>query len=670
MSRLGFRLDAEAPGSRARAARFRTLHNEVLTPLFMPVGTNATVRGMRKEDLAQIGAQILLANTYHLLLRPGPEVFRALGGIHRFTGWERSFLTDSGGFQIFSLPNPPRTEEGASFSSYLDGKTILLTPERSIDTQRAIGSDIMMVLDECVPATSARQVAAEAMQRTHRWALRSLAARGDSPQALFGIVQGACFEDLRRESADFLRQQPFDGLAIGGLAVGESKQEREHFTGLVTDFLPRDLPRYLMGVGTPIDLLEAVHRGVDMFDCIIPTAHAQHGTAYTHTGLLHMKRAVYRLDSGPLDPGCDCYACRQYSRAYLHHLLKAEEGLGWRLLAFHNLHFYQALMREIRGHIVAGDFAAYYAEKREALVQSDTGYPPRPPRQKRDRHPTSLGDYELKTTPEGFTLIRQRSSGEAMHPTGAPDAEAETVYVLPSRLAERARAASEAPLVLWDVGLGAAHNAMAAVRALEALEGQITRPILLVSFENDLDSLRLALAHISTFTHLKHAGPNVLAEKGEWSARRVPLRWVLRHGDFLHELQGAPPPDLIFYDPFSAKADGGLWTLASFRALAARCAGRPVELFTYSTSTAVRAALLGAGFFVAAGEGAGKREQSTIAVTPAARLLRGELPYLDARWLARWERSSARFPADVAADPEARAEIEASIRMHPQWQPG
>src|SRR4051812_10458546 len=260
--RLPFRLEAEAPGSRARAGTFQTLHGQVRTPLFMPVGTQATVKAQLPEFLEAAGSQILLANTYHLLLRPGPEVFRRMGGIHGLTSWKRSVLTDSGGFQIFSLPHSRSlSEEGAVFQSYLDGRTILLSPEVSIETQKAIGSDIMMVLDQCIPSTADDATARAALELTQRWAVRSLAARGDSPQAMFAIVQGALFPELRRQSASGLCELPFDGYAIGGLAVGEGKERRDEMCEFTAPLLPADKPRYLMGVGTPLDILEAVHRG-------------------------------------------------------------------------------------------------------------------------------------------------------------------------------------------------------------------------------------------------------------------------------------------------------------------------------------------------------------------------------------------------------------------------
>ena len=294
VSRLGFRLETEASGSKARAARFTTLHGEIETPLFMPVGTQASVKAQTPESLRDAGSQILLANTYHLLLRPGVEVFQRFGGYHNFTTWERSVLTDSGGFQIFSLPDSRvMREEGALFKSYIDGRTIELSPERSIEVQKAIGSDIMMALDQCIPSTADRSDSERAMELTHRWAVRSLAARGESPQALFGIVQGALHKDLRRRSARAISSLDFDGIAIGGLAVGESRSEREDTCEWTTSFLPQDKPRYLMGVGTPVDLLEAVHRGVDMFDCIIPTQVAQRGNAFTSRGLVKIRRTAY-----------------------------------------------------------------------------------------------------------------------------------------------------------------------------------------------------------------------------------------------------------------------------------------------------------------------------------------------------------------------------------------
>lgn len=376
MSRLNFQVAARATRSKARTATFTTLHGEVKTPIFMPVGTQATVKAMNVETMKDLGSNILLANTYHLMLRPGVEVFKKFGGIHRFMRWDRPVLTDSGGFQIFSLQNSRKmTEQGAEFQSYVDGRRHLLSPEESINVQRAIGSDIMMVLDQCVPSTSNHAVAEAAMHLTHRWAKRSLEARQDSPQALFAIVQGACIESLRKQSAETLREMNFDGFAIGGLAVGESKQQREDFTELTAELMPADRPRYLMGVGTPLDILEAIHRGVDMFDCIIPSSLAKRGTAYTSTGKIHIYRGVYKLSESALDPQCSCTTCLRYSRAYLHHLIKADEVLGWQLMSIHNFWFYHQMIQEIRLAIEQDTFFEYYTSRRVAWDLGDQENP-------------------------------------------------------------------------------------------------------------------------------------------------------------------------------------------------------------------------------------------------------------------------------------------------------
>ena len=376
MSRLQFKILAESTGCAARTTVFETLHGQVKTPIFMPVGTQATVKGLTPESLKYVGSNVLLANTYHLMLRPGVEVFQKFGGIHRFMNWDRPVLTDSGGFQIFSLSKERKiTETGATFKSYIDGRKILLSPEESINVQKAIGSDIMMVLDECVPSTSTHKVAEKAMHLTHRWAQRSLDARGDSLQALFGIVQGACYEDLRRASADALTSMPFDGFAIGGLAVGESKSQREDFCELTASLLPKDRPRYLMGVGTPLDILEAVYRGVDMFDCIIPSNLAKRGTAFTSVGKVHIYRGTYKFSEGPLDAACACSTCAVYSRAYLHHLIKADEYLGWKLMSKHNLFFYHQMIEEIRQAITDDTFIEYHRQKRDVWSRGDDEHP-------------------------------------------------------------------------------------------------------------------------------------------------------------------------------------------------------------------------------------------------------------------------------------------------------
>ncbi|MEO6871108.1 MAG: tRNA guanosine(34) transglycosylase Tgt [Chthoniobacterales bacterium] len=669
-SHLPFRLEATAPDSRARAATFRTLHGDVRTPLFMPVGTQATVKAQLTRTLEEAGTQILLANTYHLLLRPGAEVFRRMGGIHGFMSWDRAVLTDSGGYQIFSLPHArSMSEEGAVFQSYLDGRTILLSPELSIETQRAIGSDIMMALDQCVASTADETTVRTAVELTDRWAARSLAARGDSPQAMFGIVQGALFPELRRQSAESLGAMAFDGFAIGGLAVGERKHEREDLCEFTAQLLPNDKPRYLMGVGTPLDILEAVHRGVDMFDCIMPTQLAQRGAVFTSRGFLQMRRGVYKFSEEKLDPECRCPTCARYSRAYLHHLTKTGETLGWQLLGKHNIHFYHRLMREMRASILAGDFGAFYREKRAALAESDRENPIRLPKPAKERS-RSLGNYEVHIAHEGFASIRQTTSGEIMHMRTPPMEEARSLYVEQSHLAERLAEANPDPLVIWDVGLGAAANAMAAIECYEAQASLGTvRPLQIVSFENDLDSLRLALRHDDKFLYLRHGGPVGILKSGNWQSKRhAGLSWSLVPGDFLETVATAPaPPDLIFYDMFSSKTHGEQWTIELFRKLFAACAGRAAELFTYSHSTAARGALLAAGFFVAKGRAAGAKEETTIAFTPAALGSKWTIRYelLAAEWIGRWNRSQAKFPEELAA--EEQPAFAEQIRQHEQF---
>ena len=671
MSSPGFSLLAKAPRTAARAGLLRTLHGDVETPVFMPVGTNATVKGLRIEDLSLAGTQILLSNAYHLLLRPGPEVFERGGGIHKLIHWSGAVLTDSGGFQVFSLPNS-RTigEKGAAFRSYIDGRLILFTPELSIATQISIGSDIMMVLDHCIPSTSDHATAREAMTLTHRWAERCLVARGETGQALFGIVQGALHKDLRKASVETLCAMPFDGYAIGGLAVGETKDEREEYTEFTAGLLPEDKPRYLMGVGTPIDLLEAVHRGIDMFDCIIPTALSQQGVAYTSRGKLRLKRSVYRLAFEPLDPDCPCRTCRNYTLAYLHHLLKASELLGWQLISIHNLTFYHDLMNRIRTHILDGTFASFYRTARESLVSQDQQRPPAAVRQRSPARTPIRGDFAVHESAGGVFSIKQISSGEVMHPGSDPNAEAERLYAEQSRLCERL-AGEEPELVIWDVGLGAAHNAMAAVRAFEASRpnlSSVQRPRLtILSFENDLDALRLALQNVSRFGHLKHRAPHWLLKQGSWESDSG-LTWKLLAGDFLERVMDAAPPNFIFYDPFSSKTNPDLWTLQVFEALMTRCRTFDTELYSYSASTRVRVGLLGAGFLVGKGPSSGRKADTTIALTePAYARLKGKSPVrlLSIDWLGRWERSDARFPFGLApADEQA---FEQRIRSHRQF---
>jgi queuine tRNA-ribosyltransferase len=533
-SRLDFQLQARASGSRARAATFRTLHGVIQTPLFMPVGTQATVKAQTPESLAASGSQILLANTYHLLLRPGPEVFEKLGGIHRFMKWPGSVLTDSGGYQIFSLPHSrSMTEKGAVFQSYVDNRRILLSPELSIQTQRSIGSDIMMVLDQCIPSTADEKTARKALQVTQRWAARSLAAREDSPQSLFAIVQGALYPHLRKESAAGLVTMPFDGFAVGGLAVGEEKHQREDVCELTAAMLPEDRPRYLMGVGMPIDLLEAVHRGMDMFDCIIPTQVAKRGTAFTSRGIVELRRSVYKFADAPLDAACTCPVCTTHSRAYLHHLTKTQETLGWTLIGQHNIHFYHQLMREIRTSILEERFLPLYHEKRGILAEEDLDHPVKPPKRGASTAVSEIGRYELHGS-----SIRVLDSDETV-PTSI-----ETDLPLLTKLLHEK---TDGPLTVWDIGLGAGAAAISAILAYEtAAQKNAVRPMHIISITNDLDALKLALSHKKIFPWLRHGAADTLLHRGAWNSRFCQgLSWSLAAEET------PPAPDLILHTPIS-----------------------------------------------------------------------------------------------------------------------
>ncbi|MFC5700476.1 tRNA guanosine(34) transglycosylase Tgt [Cohnella faecalis] len=334
----------------ARLGRVHTPHGIIDTPTFMPVGTQATVKGMSPEEVKELGAQIILSNTYHLFVRPGHELIREAGGLHKFMNWDRPILTDSGGFQVFSLAeNRKITEEGVTFRSHLNGDKLFLSPEVATGVQNALGSDIIMAFDECPPYPAEYEYVKKSTERTSRWAERCLKAHArPSDQALFGIVQGGMHADLRRQSAADLTSLDFPGYAMGGLSVGEPKHLMYEMLEETVPFLPSNKPRYLMGVGSPDALVEGSMRGVDMFDCVLPTRIARNGTTMTSRGRLVVKNAKYASDFGPLDPDCSCYACRNYSRAYIRHLIKADEMFGLRLTTIHNLHFLVHLMQDVR----------------------------------------------------------------------------------------------------------------------------------------------------------------------------------------------------------------------------------------------------------------------------------------------------------------------------------
>ena len=346
----------------ARRGRLKTAHGEVETPIFMPVGTRATVKTLDGADLKALQSQIILGNTYHLNLRPGMETMRAAGGLHQFMGWDLPILTDSGGFQVFSLAKMAKIQDdGVAFQSHIDGTSLFLGPAEAMAIQRDLASDIAMVFDDCPPYPADRDQVRGAVDRTTRWARECREQPKAEGQLIFGIVQGGCYEELREQSAREITAIDFDGYAIGGLSVGEPEPEMLRIAELTAPMLPGDRPRYAMGLGTPVQLVELVARGVDMFDCVLPTRLARNGTAFTFGGAISLKGAAYREDFGPIEDGCDCFTCQHHTRAYLRHLLNVDEILGLRLLTIHNLRCYLRLMEAVRGHLKAGTFGEFQA---------------------------------------------------------------------------------------------------------------------------------------------------------------------------------------------------------------------------------------------------------------------------------------------------------------------
>lgn len=651
-SPLRYELLKTAP-SGARAAILHTRRGPTRLPTFMPVATHAHVRGLTMDEVRDSGATICLSNTYHLLLRPGVEIFRQFGDVHRYMEWGGGVLTDSGGFQIFSLPGAREiSEKGARFRSPYDNHVHLLSPETSIETQQAIGSDIMMVLDVCIPSTSAEPETREAMERTHRWALRSLAQRDskDTGQAIFAIVQGGVFPELRTESAGFLTQHPFDGFAIGGLAVGESRELLYSMTRHTAPQLPSDKPRYLMGVGTPIDLVEAVNAGVDMFDCIVPPKMAQQGYAYTFEGQLRLTRTEYRTSDEPLDATCGCPTCKRYTRSYLRHLAQGNHHLAARLLSIHNLWHYQALMRRMRDAILEDRWAAEYATLRELLQPKKGLY-----------RSTGVqeGVFELVTTRGGHRAVRHTGHGEIMHPVG-PWEEANRLYVDQLQLEHRLSLPNDEPLRILDVGLGAATNAVAVLTRARNLGAAKLRPIELVSLEIDLTPLKLALADPEGFPFLQpwKREVEILLAEGRWDSPG--FSWRLYTGDavkLVEELDGVF--DLILFDPFSPEANPTMWTVDFLRSIHCRTPREGALLATYSAATPTRVSLLLAGFHVGHGMSTGTKGETTIAASAPGLV---QQP-LGQRWLERWTRSSARGPHGSPLTNE----LESAIRAHPQF---
>jgi len=605
------------------------------------------------DDVAESGARFCLSNTYHLLLRPGIGVFEKSAGIHPFMQWPHGVLTDSGGFQIFSLPGEREiTEAGARFRSPYDNHRHLLSPESSIAMQNAINSDIMMVLDVCPPSTSSEEVTRDAMERTHRWALRSLAARDsrDTGQALFAIVQGGVFPSMRTESAQFLTQHPFDGFAIGGLAVGESRELLYEMTGHTAPQLPADRPRYLMGVGTPIDLVECVHRGIDMFDCIIPPMMAQQGYAYTFEGRLRISKHEYRFDDRPLDETCKCPTCTRYTRSYVRHLAQGSHHLGSRLLAIHNLHHFQQLTRRMREAIIAGRWDEEYRELVDRLAPRNAT--PRPTGEKQ-------GAFEVVVTRSGQRAVRHTGHGEVMHPVG-PWEESNTLYVEQTALEKRLEVFRDDPFVILDVGLGAGANAVAALTKAEAMGQRRRRVLEIVSLESDMAALALALKDPEGFSFLQpyKVACEALLDQGHWQGAGV--SWRVLVGDARETIDGVPGwADLIFFDPFSPDSNPTLWTVDFLRSIRRHTNDEGGLLATYSSATPTRVSMLLAGFMVGQGVSTGTRTETTVAATTIEGL---KLPLGD-RWFARWKRSSARGPhGEPFTD-----DIERAIKEHPQF---
>ncbi|MDQ3073219.1 MAG: tRNA guanosine(34) transglycosylase Tgt [Bacteroidota bacterium] len=374
---MHFQLETTAAGSKARAGKFHTDRGVIETPVFMPVGTVGTVKGIHLRELKDdINAQIILGNTYHLYLRPGLDVIRSAGGLHKFTGWDRPMLTDSGGYQVYSLSGIRKIkEEGVQFQSHIDGSSHFFSPELVMDFQRALGSDIMMAFDECPPYPCEYAYAEKSMHMTHRWLLRCIAQVKETrplygfAQALFPIVQGSVYEDLRRQSAEFVGNQDVFGCAIGGLSVGEPAEDMYRITDLVTDILPVQKPRYLMGVGTPANILECIDRGIDMFDCVMPTRNGRNGMIFTTVGIVNIKNAKWKNDFSPLNPDPLGFVDTDYTKAYLRHLMMSDERLGGMAASVANLTFYLWLTREARDHILEGDFAAWKQKTLERITR-------------------------------------------------------------------------------------------------------------------------------------------------------------------------------------------------------------------------------------------------------------------------------------------------------------
>lgn len=669
-STVSFVVQKECLTTKARLGQLKTMHSNVLTPIFMPVGTHAAIRSQRIDEIEQLGFEILLANTYHLILRPGTEFFSDKKiGIREFSGWKNGFLTDSGGFQVFSLAGSRKiTEEGAIFQSHIDGKKLLLTPESSIKAQKIFQSDIMMVLDECIPSSCEKDIAIRAMELTHRWAKRSLDERKESRQGVFAIVQGAVFEDLRIQSAQALTSLksnglPFDGYAIGGLAVGEDKEQRESMTETVVLHLPKNKPRYLMGVGTPLDVLEAVARGVDMFDCVLPTMLGQQGVAFTSFGKIDLRKSRFFDEQNPIDQECSCFVCKRFTRSYLHHLVKTYDISAASFIGYHNIAFFSQLMSEIRTSLAEEAFPLYYKSKRTKFASENE-----------DIHIEKFSSYELIERKNRYNQyvvsVKHKASGEVMHSSEDPYRESKKLYVEQLSLSQRMISAweNDKAFVIWDVGLGAATNASGAIEVYEdllkdSLLTNLKKRLIIESFEITLEPLSLVLSRKAKFPHTQH--PWVSKIFSDKLVEDYDFTWRLFLGDFLDHMSLAKKPDVIFFDPFSYKVDTPLWTYESFKKILEVIKDTDSIAATFSAATRVRSALLSAGFWVAKGEGTGLKKETTVFMTQNAVSKNEKFELLDKQWLSKWERSHSKYPDDIL--PEDIAAFDLLIRNHPQF---
>jgi queuine tRNA-ribosyltransferase len=608
-----FKILAQSSESGARSVSFKTPHGPIQGPLFMPVATRGALRHLPHDRLVEFGTQVLLSNTFHFFDRPGVELLKTLGPLHRFIKWAHPILTDSGGFQVFSLAKRMQlSEEGARFRSPFDGRELFLGPEESLMTQDLLGSDIRMVLDVCIPSTASRDLMVAALEQTTRWARRSF----DTFQSrqrdglLFAIVQGGLHLDLRTQSRDQLSTLNFDGFALGGLAVGESFDERITAVNQFSTLLPADKPRYLMGVGTPIDLLESVRAGIDMFDCIMPLALAQQGRAFTSQGHVLLRRAVYKSVDETLDPNCSCPTCTTHSLAYLNHLVKCQEPMATYLIAQHNVYFYHHLMFMMRSAILENRFEQLYQELRQRIDADDPRFPIQSPKVHAQN-----STFQIETI-DGLSKVRSKETNEVIHARENSDHESQLFYIEANDLKNRLTKPDSQPFVVWDVGLGAGHNAFAALKLVQdlAARSELRRPVQMVSVELNPEIFRLVLSQSQRFGHLQSDWATPLLADGKVQDSTLRLEWSLIVEDFAKAVFSLPKPDAIFFDPYSYKTQPELWTDLIFAEIYKKM--KPgATLSTYASGSNFRTMLKDLGFDVNDGPKNGVKH-CTVAMKP------------------------------------------------------